>query len=140
MTITTKYAVYNVTPITGAYLVTAVKPQGVKTHTVKKDKTCSCGGSARRQCRHIRAVKAHLKRGGDRAPVQPKREERSPQAVWESTRRRFQPDPDFSERASEHRKAYWQRVRVSPQERQTFLAGARARYNEYLRAAYGSAR
>ncbi len=53
----------------GMYLVTeAVRGIGLRTYAVGKDKTCSCGGTARRPCRHIKAVAAYLKKGGERAP------------------------------------------------------------------------
>jgi hypothetical protein len=57
-----------VTPKVGYYLVRTVGPQGVDTHLVGKDKHCTCGGHARRRCRHIRAVAEYLKAGGERAP------------------------------------------------------------------------
>ena len=57
-----------VTAKVGFYLVRTVDPEGVRTHLVGKDKHCTCGGSARRQCSHIRAVASYLKSGGDCAP------------------------------------------------------------------------
>ena len=57
-----------VTPRPGYYTVRLLGPHGIRTHLVSKDKTCSCGGSAKRQCRHIRAVKEYLEAGGERAP------------------------------------------------------------------------
>lgn len=56
-----------VTPHSGYYQVSLVGPHGIRTHLVSKDKHCSCGGNARRQCRHIRAVKEYLRLGGERA-------------------------------------------------------------------------
>jgi hypothetical protein len=58
-----------VTPKVGYYLVRLVGPQGVDTHLVGKDKHCSCGGNAERQCSHIRAVADYLKSGGHLAPA-----------------------------------------------------------------------
>jgi hypothetical protein len=53
----------------GVYLVIeAVHGIGLRTYAVGKDKTCSCGGTARRPCRHIKAVAEYLKNGGERAP------------------------------------------------------------------------
>lgn len=57
-----------VTPQPGYYLVRLVGPQGISTHLVGKDKHCSCGGNARRQCSHIRAVAEYLEAGGAPAP------------------------------------------------------------------------
>ena len=57
-----------VTPQPGYYLVRLVGPQGIRTHLVGKDKMCTCGGSPRRRCRHIRAVKEYLQAGGEQAP------------------------------------------------------------------------
>jgi hypothetical protein len=58
-----------VTPQVGYYLVRLVGPQGILTHLVDKQKHCSCGGNAKRQCSHIRAVTSYLKSGGERAPA-----------------------------------------------------------------------
>ncbi len=57
-----------VTPEVGHYVVRVVDAQGVRTHLVGKDKRCSCGGNAERQCMHIRAVAEYLRAGGQRAP------------------------------------------------------------------------
>jgi hypothetical protein len=57
-----------VTPKPGYYLVRLIGPQGIRTHLVGKDKHCSCGGNARRQCSHIRAVAEYLQSGGEPAP------------------------------------------------------------------------
>jgi len=35
---------------------------------VGKDKSCTCGGTAHKQCHHIEAVTKHLRQGGGRAP------------------------------------------------------------------------
>jgi hypothetical protein len=58
-----------VTPKVGYYLVRLVGPEGINTHLVGKDKHCSCGGNAKRQCSHIRAVTRYLQSGGERAPA-----------------------------------------------------------------------
>jgi hypothetical protein len=57
-----------VSPQPGYYLVTQAGRRGITTHRVSKAKTCTCGGTARRRCPHIRAVEEHLKGGGRRAP------------------------------------------------------------------------
>jgi len=58
-----------VTPKIGFYLVTIVDRRwGVQTRCVDKSKRCSCGGTAKRPCRHIRAVTGYLRQGGKRAP------------------------------------------------------------------------
>jgi hypothetical protein len=54
---------------TGYYLVTVIDQRlGLRTYSVDKEKRCSCGGTAKRPCRHIRAVAAYLRQGGRRAP------------------------------------------------------------------------
>ena len=58
-----------VSPQAGYYLVRLVGPQGIRTHLVGKDKHCSCGGNAKRQCSHIRAVAEYLQAGGELAPA-----------------------------------------------------------------------
>ena len=61
----------------GFYLVTTVDRRlGVQTRTVDKQKQCSCGGNAKRPCRHIKAVAGYLRQGGQRASETP--EERAP--------------------------------------------------------------
>jgi hypothetical protein len=58
-----------VTPKVGFYVVTIVdRTLGVQMRFVGKDKRCSCGGTAQRPCRHIRAVTDYLRQGGKRAP------------------------------------------------------------------------
>ncbi|MEE8390502.1 MAG: SWIM zinc finger family protein [Anaerolineae bacterium] len=58
-----------VTPKIGHYLVTVVDHRfGLQTRFVGKDRRCSCGGNAKRPCRHIEAVSSHLRKGGERAP------------------------------------------------------------------------
>ena len=56
-----------VAPQLGFYLVTTVDSWGIQTHQVGKDKCCTCGGSAKHPCRHIKAVTSYLKAGGERA-------------------------------------------------------------------------
>ena len=56
-----------VTPQIGHYEVTTSDQWGIQTHHVGKDKRCTCGGTARRPCRHIRAVADYLRAGGERA-------------------------------------------------------------------------
>jgi hypothetical protein len=56
-----------VTPKIGCYMVCTAGPWGVRTHHVAKDKRCTCGGTARRPCLHIRAVARYLREGGSRA-------------------------------------------------------------------------
>ena len=58
-----------VTPRIGCYVVSTAGPWGVRTYYVAKDKRCTCGGTARRPCPHIRAVTDYLREGGSRAPV-----------------------------------------------------------------------
>lgn len=58
----------SVKPQVGHYIVGVVDRLGVRIHHVAKDKHCTCGGTARRQCDHIRAVVTYLKDGGSRAP------------------------------------------------------------------------
>jgi hypothetical protein len=54
---------------TGCYVVTVIDQRlGLRTYSVDKQKRCSCGGTAKRPCRHIRAVAAYLRQGGQRAP------------------------------------------------------------------------
>jgi hypothetical protein len=60
-----------VTPRIGCYVVSTAGPWGVRTYYVAKDKRCTCGGTARRPCPHIRAVTDYLREGGRRAPVMP---------------------------------------------------------------------
>ena len=52
----------------GHYTVSVVDRLGVRIHHVGKDRRCTCGGTDRTQCAHIRAVVAYLKKGGSRAP------------------------------------------------------------------------
>lgn len=56
-----------VRPRVGHYVVTTTRRWCVETHSVTKDKQCSCGGTAVRPCSHIRAVARHLRSGGRRA-------------------------------------------------------------------------
>jgi hypothetical protein len=57
-----------VIPKIGYYLVTTVDHRlGVQTRTVDRRKRCSCGGTAKRPCPHIRAVANYLREGGERA-------------------------------------------------------------------------
>jgi len=68
MTIT-KAGQFSISTMPGGYIVLNSTPRkGIVTHIVGKDKRCSCGGTARRPCRHIGAVKAYLREGGDLAP------------------------------------------------------------------------
>jgi hypothetical protein len=54
---------------TGYYLVTVIDQRlGLRTYSVNKDKRCSCGGTAKRPCCHIKAVANYLRQGGRRAP------------------------------------------------------------------------
>jgi hypothetical protein len=57
-----------VTPHIGFYEVLTLDQWGVRSHQVGKDKKCTCGGSAKHPCRHIKAVADYLKAGGERAP------------------------------------------------------------------------
>ena len=59
----------SVIPQVGFYLVTTLDQWGVQSHQVGKDKRCTCGGSAKHPCRHIKAVARYLKAGGERAPA-----------------------------------------------------------------------
>ena len=56
-----------VKPQVGHYIVSVVDRLGVRIHHVTKDKRCTCGGSPKRQCSHIRAVANYLNEGGRRA-------------------------------------------------------------------------
>ncbi len=59
-----------VTPRIGYYTVSATTDRrGVQTCQVFKDKRCTCGGTAKSHCHHIRAVARYLRAGGKRAPV-----------------------------------------------------------------------
>lgn len=49
----------------GAYLVDLGPHYALRFHTVKKDKTCSCGLA---RCNAVKAVEGYLKGGGQRAP------------------------------------------------------------------------
>ena len=51
--------------IVGGYLVDLGPSKALRWHTVKKDRTCSCGVP---QCFAAKAVEAYLKAGGQRAP------------------------------------------------------------------------
>jgi hypothetical protein len=54
---------------TGYYCVTVIdRLLGLRTYSVDKEKRCSCGGTAKRPCSHIRAVTDYLRKGGQRAP------------------------------------------------------------------------
>jgi hypothetical protein len=54
---------------TGYYCVTVIdRLLGLRTYSVDKAKRCSCGGTAKRPCGHIRAVTDYLRKGGQRAP------------------------------------------------------------------------
>jgi hypothetical protein len=54
---------------TGYYCVTVIdRLLGLRTYTVDKAKRCSCGGTAKRPCVHIKAVANYLRQGGSRAP------------------------------------------------------------------------
>jgi len=69
MTITDSELRYDVYPVEGAYTVTEIGQQGgFRVFIVGKDKNCTCGGNGNEQCRHIKAVSEHLRRGGERAP------------------------------------------------------------------------
>lgn len=58
---------FSVIPITGKYLV--IDQRTLKIKRVYRDGRCSCGGDYRGQsCLHVEAVKAHVERGGARAP------------------------------------------------------------------------
>ncbi|RLC75130.1 MAG: hypothetical protein DRJ03_30760 [Chloroflexi bacterium] len=59
---------YDVQPSNGVYLVTEMTRGRLRVFVVGKDKSCTCGGSANEQCRHIEAVAEHLRLGGQRAP------------------------------------------------------------------------
>ena len=56
-----------VTPQVGYYYVQIVNADRIRTHLVGKDKHCSCGGNAKRRCKHIRAVAVYLREGGEPA-------------------------------------------------------------------------
>jgi hypothetical protein len=58
-----------VTACVGHYRVSTTDRQGVQTCQVFKDKRCTCGGTAKRPCQHIRAVAKYLRAGGQRAPA-----------------------------------------------------------------------
>jgi hypothetical protein len=58
-----------VTPKIGCYMVCTAGPWGLRTHHVTKDKRCTCGGTTKRPCSHIRAVANYLRAGGSRAPA-----------------------------------------------------------------------
>ena len=69
MTIVAGKTMYDVQVGNGVYLVTEMRRRGhLRVFIVGKDKSCTCGGSANQSCRHIKAVAAHLMRGGHRAP------------------------------------------------------------------------
>ena len=55
----------------GHYGVCAVDRLGVQAHQVTKEKHCTCGGTAKRVCSHIKAVASYLREGGHRAPAAP---------------------------------------------------------------------
>ena len=68
MTITDSELGYDVHPVVGAYTVTEIGQQGgSRAFVVGKDKSCTCGGNGNSQCRHVKAVTEHLRRGGERA-------------------------------------------------------------------------
>ncbi len=58
---------YDVRPGKGVYLVTEMTRGRLRVFVVGKDKSCTCGGSANKQCRHIEAVAKYLRLGGQRA-------------------------------------------------------------------------
>jgi len=61
-----------VSPKVGFYAVTTVDQRwGAQTRLVDKQKRCTCGGTAERPCRHIRAVANYLREGGERAEERP---------------------------------------------------------------------
>lgn len=60
-----------VTPNVGHYVVCTVHRYGLRTYHVTKEKRCTCGGTVKRPCPHIRAVTDHLRAGGKRAPEAP---------------------------------------------------------------------
>lgn len=53
----------------GFYVVGTLTPSGLQTEQVDKQKRCTCGGTGKKPCPHIRAVAAYLKLGGDPAPA-----------------------------------------------------------------------
>jgi hypothetical protein len=108
---------FEITPMPGVYVV-AELDAARRVRVVSKDKTCSCGGNAERPCRHIGAVKDYLESGGERAPEPSERIARPPRRPRRS---RFTPDPVFERDAAERLQAYWDRVRMTPQERRAFL-------------------
>ncbi len=57
-----------VTPHIGFYEVSTVDQWGIQVHQVGKDKRCTCGGTGKHLCRHIKAIIAYIKAGGERAP------------------------------------------------------------------------
>jgi len=59
---------FDVQPSNGVYLVTEMTQGHLRVFVVGKDKSCTCGGSANKQCCHVKAVASHLRRGGQRAP------------------------------------------------------------------------
>ena len=60
-----------VTPLIGFYEVSTVDLWGIQVHQVGKDKHCTCGGTMKHPCRHIKAIIAFLKAGGERATERP---------------------------------------------------------------------
>jgi hypothetical protein len=74
---------YDVRVSAGCYVVTQLNGHA-RLYTVGKDKTCSCGGSAERQCRHIKAVARYLQEGGERAPSKVGRESSTSRAIPET--------------------------------------------------------
>ena len=55
-----------VIPGIGCYLVSSERPP-MTSEQVSKDKRCTCGGTRTSPCRHIEAVAAYLRKGGQRA-------------------------------------------------------------------------
>lgn len=134
MTITRQGVRYDISVGSGLYYVVQITNDGMHTYIVGKDKLCSCGGSADRPCRHIEAVTSYLKRGGLRAPQQ--MDNRSDPAQVDT---RVEEDGDekvykfFTQPHPAKQGAFYEQ---SLAERETFLAAAKQRYNEYLHSVY----
>jgi hypothetical protein len=154
---------YDISPGTGVYFVVRTDHKGHQTNLVGKDKRCSCGGSARRPCRHIEAVAAYLKRGGARAPQAEIKHDPTPQPrmtacpICGAATELMDGGVD-AWRCTEDSSHYWQwrgeRVRKfltqpqpgkigayydqTPEQREAFLAAAKARHDAHTRAAYAA--
>ena len=68
MTIVAGKFMYDVQASNGLYLVTEMRRGHQRLFVVDNKESCTCGGSANQPCRHIKAVKSHLCKGGHRAP------------------------------------------------------------------------